>query len=289
MHQLRSETVNQIQANLIAYFRLFAGLPGITFVEDAELTSNVGGPGAFILRAQLSSHGLEQRIDEIIDKIGQSTAAADVINWFVFPNCLPADLGERVAVRGVAGGPDGAWTLIGKIGGPGGNWMVTDLTDLPTPPVVSPRFHLERVDNAQMLGEWLTVSLTGFGHLPPAPAKWDENYYYAGYLRHGFGADAHSLHYIGYLDDQPVTAATLNLASGIAGLFDISTLEPYRRQGFGSAISWKLTEEAQKRGYTQAYVWSSQMGKRVYQGVGFVPIALGMREYEWQRRQKGEP
>jgi GNAT superfamily N-acetyltransferase len=162
--------------------------------------------------------------------------------------------------------------------------MVADLTHLPNPPAVSARFHVERVDNGQMLGDWLQVSLTGFGNTPPAPEKRVENYFYAGYARHGFGEDARSLHYIGYLDEQPVTAATLCLTDGIAGLFDISTPEALRRQGFGSAISWALMQEAQKRGYVQAYVWSSPKGKGVYQGVGFVPIALGMREYEWQKR-----
>lgn len=281
LHQLNFETVNQIQANLIAYFRIFAGLPGITFREDAEMTWNIGGPGSFILRTQLPADALEQRIDESIGKFGQTTA---VIDWFVFPSCQPPDLGERVAARGLAGGPSGEWTLIGKIGGPGGTWMVADLTHLPSAPAISERFHVKRVDNPHRLGEWLQVSLTGFGNPPPAPEKWAENYFYAGYLRHGFGEDASSLHYIGYLDEQPVTAATLTLAAGIAGLFDISTPEAFRRQGFGSAISWKLMQEAQRRGYTQAYVWSSPMGKGVYQGVGFVPIALGMREYEWKRR-----
>lgn len=281
MNQLNLETVNQIQENLIAYFRIFAGLPGVTFEEAAVMTWNIGGPGSFILRTHLPADGLEQRIDDIIGKMDQSDA---VIDWFVFPSCQPPDLAERVAAYGLAGGPRGEWTLIGKIGGPGGTWMVADLTHLPRAPAVAARFHVERVDNPHMLGEWLQVSLTGFGNVPPTPEKWGENYYYAGYRRHGFGEDARSLHYIGYLDDQPVTAATLNLAAGIAGLFDISTPEALRRQGFGSAISWTLMQEAQKRGYEQAYVWSSTLGEGVYQGVGFMPIALGMREYEWKRR-----
>jgi hypothetical protein len=41
--------------------------------------------------------------------------------------------------------------------------------------------------------------------------------------------------------------------------------------------------EAQQRGYDQAYVWSSNLGKNVYRGVGFTPTAMGMREYSWER------
>ncbi|MCE7987414.1 MAG: hypothetical protein DYG89_40115 [Caldilinea sp. CFX5] len=60
-------------------------------------------------------------------------------------------------------------------------------------------------------------------------------------------------------------------------------LQGTSRQGFGSAVSHHLLQEAKNHGYQQAYVWSSAMGKGIYQGVGFVPIALGMREYSWQK------
>lgn len=282
---IRMETVNQIQANLIAYFRLFAGLPGVTFVDE-NVTWNVGGPGPHILRTYFpsapdESGGIDQQIDDLIRQIGQ---AANSVDWFVFPSCYPPDLGERVAARGLAGGPDGAWTLVGQVGGPGGNWMVADLAALPSAPPVSECFHVEAVRNQAMLGEWLQVSLTGFGNPLPTPEEWDKSHFYAGYARHGFDKKASSLHYIGYLDDQPVTAATLLLAGGIAGLFDISTPPVFRRQGFGSAISRHLLQEAQAHGYQQAYVWSSALGKGVYPRVGFVPVALGMREYCWQKR-----
>lgn len=278
------ETVNRIQANLIAYFRVFAGLPGVTFVEE-DVTWNVGGPGLHILHTHfppdcVESSRVEQRIDDLIRQIGQS---ANSVDWFVFPSCQPTDLGERVAGRGQAGGPDGAWRLVGQSGGPGGNWMLADLTALPGAPSVSGHFHVEAVCNERMLGEWFQVSLTGFGNPLPAPERWRENHFYAGYARHGFGKKAFSLHYIGYLDDQPVTAATLLLVDGVAGLFDIATPPDFRRQGFCSAISWRLLQEAQTHGYQQAYVWSSQLGRGVYQRIGFVPVALGMREYCWQK------
>jgi GNAT superfamily N-acetyltransferase len=268
------EVVNQIQENLIAYFRIYAGLPGTTFVENAQVTWNAGPPGSMVFRARLSPERVEEQIDEIIRQIGQSTT---VIDWFVFPSCQPAELGERVAARGLAGGPDGAWTLIGKIGGPGGNWMLADLTALPPAPLVAEPFHVVQVENTQMLETWRQCSAAGFG-------GGDYQDFYAAYARHGFASDAFSLHYIGYLGDQPVTSSTLLLAGDIPGLFDISTPPALRRQGFGSAISWAMLQEAKKRGYGQVYVWSSDLGKNVYRGVGFVPVALGMREYEWKKR-----
>ena len=285
MDSSKIKTIDQLQQNLITYFRLFAGLPGITFVE-ADVTWIVSGkaaPGNHILQTKFSSASVAQQIDETIHQIG---LAADQVDWYVFPSCQPTDLGEQVAARGLAGGPDGAWTLVGKIGGPGGNWLLADLTSLPSAPPVSTRFHVEPVRDQARLAEWLQVSLTGFGQALPPPDRLEESALYAAYARHGFGPDAYSLRYIGYLDEQPVTAGGLLLAGGIAGLFDISTPADFRRQGFGSAISWFMLQEAQKRGYDQAYVWSSMMGKGVYASVGCVPADIGMREYQWQKRRR---
>jgi predicted acetyltransferase len=86
------------------------------------------------------------------------------------------------------------------------------------------------------------------------------------------------------LDDQPVTSSTLLLAGGIAGIYDVSTPAPLRRQGFGSAITWAMLQEARKRGYDYVYIWSSPMGKSVYSKVGFVAADFGIREYQWQKR-----
>ncbi len=280
---ISTATVAQIQANLIAYFQLFAGLPGITYTEGdvTWIASGAGAPGNHVLRAQIADDRVDQRIDETLRQIGER---ANQVDWYVFPSCQPPDLGERLAARGAAGGPEGAWMLVGKLGGPGGNWLLADLNNLPNPPAVSDQFHVAMVTNQTMLHDWVRLSLTGFGHSLPLPEWPEENAFYAAYTRHGFGPEAYSLRYIGYRGDRPVTTGTLLLAGGIAGLFDISTPAAFRRHGFGSAISWAMVQEAKKRGYQQAYVWSSNMGKGVYQGVGFVPIELGMREYQWQKR-----
>lgn len=278
------ETVDQIQENLTAYHRVYIGNPDLIMVEDDEITwtTNCGQPGNTVLRTRLPSDGLDERIDELVSQIGQSARHFD---WFVFPSCQPADLGERVMARGLAGGPDGHWRLTGTIGGPAGTWLLADLTELAPAPPVSAGFHIEQVLGDAMLREWTRATLAGFAGVDDPGDGLEANPCYAAYARHGYGDDAYSLHYIGYLDDRAVTSGTLLLAGGIAGLFDISTPVAFRRQGFGSAISWWMMYEAQQRGYRQSYVWSSDLGKNVYRGVGYVPAAIGLREYSWERRK----
>lgn len=62
MTQLNPETVNRIQENLIAYFRIYAGLPGTTFVENAQVTWNAGPPGSMVLRTRLAPDRKDRRV-----------------------------------------------------------------------------------------------------------------------------------------------------------------------------------------------------------------------------------
>lgn len=157
--------------------------------------------------------------------------------------------------------------------------MAAALPTQPSPLPRSERFRIEQVRSLSMLEEWRQISAAGFGS--------DVQIHADAYARHGFGDTACSLHYIGYLDDQAVTSATLLLAGGIAGLWDVSTPPALRGRGFGSLISQHLLDEAQRHGYHQAWVWSSRMGQRVYQRVGFIAVDVGVREYQWQKHPPG--
>jgi ribosomal protein S18 acetylase RimI-like enzyme len=256
------EIVDQMQANLVAYFRLFAGLPGVTFVEsDVTWFVNANGEvGNHALRAQINGDDIERRIDEILGEFGQH---ADQIDWLVFPGCRPLDLGPRLEARGMHGGL-------------GGIWMLADLASPPDAPAAPAHFHIEQVRDNTMLEVWKEISAAGFGV--------DTQIYYDAYARHGFGADAISLHYIGYLGDQPVTSSTLLLAGGIASVYDVSTPPALRRRGFGGAITCAMLREARQRGYQYAWIWSSQMGQSVYRKLGFVAADFGVREYRWRKR-----
>ncbi|MCZ6852600.1 MAG: hypothetical protein O7G86_01670 [Gammaproteobacteria bacterium] len=72
------DLTNQVQANLIAYHRLFAGLPGITIVEDdIVFIASRGFPGSLVLRARFPDGAIGQRIDESLSKIGEGTDSID--------------------------------------------------------------------------------------------------------------------------------------------------------------------------------------------------------------------
>jgi GNAT superfamily N-acetyltransferase len=252
--------VDRIQENLLAYFRQFAGLPGMT-VADRDVVWFVNAraePDNHVLRARISADAAEARITEIMDEIGRHT---DHIDWLVFPSCRPADLGKRLRARGMSEGP-------------GGTWMSADLASPSRAPSVPEGFRVARVTGDAMLDQWKRVSAAGFDE--------DAQIYYDAYARHGFGSDAISLHYIGYLGDEPVTSSTLLLAGGIAGIYNVSTPPSFRGRGFGSAITVAMMQEARQRGHRDAWTWASEMGKGVYSKIGFVAADFGIREYQWR-------
>ena len=273
LHPSGKERVDQIQENYIAYFRLFADLPGIIFVEeDIIWIISKGSPGNVVLQTKLSNDATEQRIDEALSLFGRD---CDHIDWFVFPSCQPKDLDKRLVAKGMAGGPDGRWSLYGNIGGPGGTWMLANLTSLSSSPSVPADFNTRRVSDHSMLEEWKQINAEGYGD--SAPYKRHQIFYDA-YARHGYGSDAIALHYIGYLGDRPVTSATLLLTGGIASVYNVSTPSCLRRRGFGSAITYAALQEAQSRGYQSAFIQSSPMGKGVYSKLGFVTTDFENRE-----------
>ena len=157
--------------------------------------------------------------------------------------------------------------------------MIAELDALASP-TVSTYFHVEQVVEP-MLQAWKLINTQGFG-------GGDYQVFFDAFARHGFDEDAVALHYIGYMDKQPVTSAILILGGGIASVYNVSTPEALRRRGFGSAITYAVLLEASKRGYKSAYVWSSRLGRRVNGKLGFVTSDFGIREYQWQRRVKPE-
>jgi GNAT superfamily N-acetyltransferase len=256
-----TEKPQQIKENMVAYMRLFTGVPGIT-VYDADvfwIVSHRPAPGNAIYKINWSGDEFEQRIDPLFDQIGQHV---DQIDWMVFPGGPLPDLGQRLEAHGMPGGP-------------AGNWLWADLKTLQLAPPVSADFRIEQVRSDAKMMEWTLASEAGF--------EMELGCFYDAYARHGYRADALSLHYTGYLGDIPVTSATLLDAGGWATIYDVSTPHAFRRQGFGGAITHALMQEIRKRGYSDTWIWSSDIGRSTYRKLGYVEAEFGVREHTWHK------
>jgi len=61
-----------------------------------------------ILRTHFEASCTEERIDAMLEQIGQYS---DQIDWLIFPDDQPADLGKRLEAREMPGGPGGNWLV----------------------------------------------------------------------------------------------------------------------------------------------------------------------------------
>jgi GNAT superfamily N-acetyltransferase len=71
------------------------------------------------------------------------------------------------------------------------------------------------------------------------------------------------------VDGAPAAASTLVLAAGVAGLYNVGTLETFRGRGFGRAISIAAMAAGREAGMRFGVLQASAMGEPVYRRIGF--------------------
>ncbi len=77
---------------------------------------------------------------------------------------------------------------------------------------------------------------------------------------------------IGELDGEPVAVGSLWVSGTTGGLYNIATLESARGRGIGFALTARLLDLAREQGCRQAILHASEMGKPVYERLGFTTV-----------------
>lgn len=104
---------------------------------------------------------------------------------------------------------------------------------------------------------------------------------YAGY---GFDPDAmrtalgrldvlyapHIWSVVGYVDDEPASAAMTMVSNGIAGIYWVGTTEAARGRGLGEACTRAVTNAGFDMGARAASLQASHMGEPIYRRMGYV-------------------
>lgn len=76
-------------------------------------------------------------------------------------------------------------------------------------------------------------------------------------------------HYLAYVGEDPAACATIILHDAIAGIWNVGTLRPFRRQGLASTLLAHMLAEAATEGYTQSVLVASPMGRPLYEEMGY--------------------
>lgn len=75
--------------------------------------------------------------------------------------------------------------------------------------------------------------------------------------------------YVGYANGEPVSSG-LGIRTGrTIGVYNISTLAPFRKRGFGAAITARVAADGVSAGCEVAILQASDMGRPVYERMGY--------------------
>jgi ribosomal protein S18 acetylase RimI-like enzyme len=251
------------EVNLTEILRLFSGQPGACYVQDDRgvrfLNRNVP-PESMVLMTRWPAAEVEEYIDAELHRFEGYGVPVD---WYLFPPSAPADMPLRLQRRGLVPGST--------------PWLLTDLATLPSPPSMPPNFRIEAAESPLAMDAWRRASAAGFGVSEATGQR-----YHDAYVGQPGSSENVELrrHYVGYLDDLPVSSSTLLLAGGIACMWDVSTVPEHRRKGYGACLTRIGLDDARRKGYRYASLNASTLGYSVYRTLGF-NVEFAIPEYHW--------
>ena len=244
-----------IEANLNATFALLGRAPSTQLHDDDPdlrwyVTPKV--PYPLFNHVYFTKLPQEEDVDARIEELRQHFASHQLpLMWSVGPFSRPSDLGSHLESHGfrrVEESPGMALELE----------VINE--DIPFPSELT----IERVSNAEVLRELVEVMRVGF-EMPEftVAALFEE------ISAVGLTDKSPWRHYVGWLDGEVVTTASLAIVVGVAGIFNVVTLPNARRRGFGTAMTLAALREARELGYRIAVLQSSAVGLGVYRRLGF--------------------
>ena len=211
---------------------------------------HTGLPDAYlnpVLVTQLQPDGADAVIDRMVADL---TGRGAPFMWWVTPSSSPEDLGARLVSRGFVA--DDPW--------PG---MTLDAGSMKQPSPV-PGLVIRRVTNDVELDTYVRIFAP---ILSPSPA-------FTALLAEasrgiGYEEEAAEVHFVGLLEGEPVSTASLITAGGAAGIYNVATVEHARHRGIGAAMTAAAVAAGRRRGMTTATLQASTMGRSVYEALGF--------------------
>lgn len=247
---LRTSTngiIKAIEDNLFSYISNIGNLPN----SDVHIESKIKWVTTDIphllfnniIGAQIESESLDVTIQSIIKA---KSRGVPVLLW-TFPS-QPTSLEEHLEKHG--------FINEGPIPG-----MVIDLTNLNGKISLPVGLNIKRVQDNKTMKQWINIFAQGFD-LPSL--VFEATYNFLSY------ADPNTtLLYLGSMNNKPVATSLLNLAGGVAGIYNVATIPEARRQGVGTALTHTALQDACIRGYKVGVLEATKMGVPIYQSLGF--------------------
>lgn len=239
-----------IEANLYETFVFLGSSIGEVIKADGTVAFFTGLPIPMfngVVSPQFTTGNADTYIDFFID---QARIRGVPMMWQVGPSSEPFDVGDRLTAHGFV---------------PGGEVpsMAVDLLtlDQEAPPE---GVFIRKILDLDHLRTAVTIMCDVFG-IPQTFLDALLTMVAAG----GTSEGAAMVHYAAWIDGEMVSVSTVAYASGVAGIYNVATLESYRRRGIGRAITLAPLLDARSRGCRIGILQSSDMGLSTYRKLGF--------------------
>jgi ribosomal protein S18 acetylase RimI-like enzyme len=252
-----------VRANLYAQFRFLGRAPVTDFLESEEVLSWHTPLPIPTHNGVLSLQGAPRDAAQLVaERLAHfRERQVEVVTWW---------FEEGVEEAGWEGHLRRAGFQVDS-GEPG---MAIDLQLLPEAPGWPASLEIRPVQEPSTLRTWVRTGLAGFG----MPAGLEEGGFA---LLDGMGLALPMRHYLGYADGEPVATASLFLAAGVAGIYNVSTVPAGRGRGVGRAMTLASLLDARRLGYRVAILQSTEIGFSVYRRLGFEQVCE-MNHYTWR-------
>lgn len=218
------------------------------------------------MRVRLSADDAEAEIEAAIARAQVKNVP---LQWWLSPDTQPGDLGDRLTAHGFE-----------KSGNTPG--MAIDLSILDDEFNMPPGVTVEQVTDQAMLDVYIDVMNKGFGLPAKIGAAFNECF-----AAIGLGTDQPLRHFLARLDDEPVATSSVFFGAGVAGIYNVATVEAARGKGIGSAVTTYPLLLARKMGVRVGILKSSEMGFNVYRKMGFKQVCT-FNIYVWRSENGNE-
>jgi ribosomal protein S18 acetylase RimI-like enzyme len=270
--------------NLYDLFRAMATrIPNGQLIENEKASRHLTFPTNPMFKGVWRTHLAESETDAVIDETIAwfREQGAPFFFWWTGGDTEPNDLENRLAARGMISMAEQTKELAKGILSTeqGSPCMVADLANMnETVLSQTPKdFIIKEIATESELADFKKVFVESY-EIP----EWAGQAWADAALTIGIGNTPWRM-FVGYLGGKPVATNMLFNGGGVASVYAVATLPSVRGKGIGAAITLKpLLEARDKDGYKYAVLFSSEMGIKVYERIGFRLTNVKINRYLWR-------
>jgi hypothetical protein len=244
------ESTYSIENNLYDFIRTVARLSKRTLYSDRHITWVNCSPSPWpsgIFDANLASKNIKESIGSIKDQMQRGIAPKI---WMTGPAMKPSNLDEQLMKAGFVKQDE----MTG---------MALDFSGLNSDFQRMPGLDIQIVTDAKNLRDWATVVATGMFANPEKDA-----FSFYELMTTVLACDKLTL-FVAYFDLHPVASSALFVSDGVAGIYHLSTVPPFRKKGVGLSMALVPLLQARELGARFAVAQVTEAGKSVFNRLGF--------------------